>query len=126
VQTDCILWSGRIGNHRYGVVDVGGRSVLAHRQAWEDANGPIPVGLFVLHRCDNPPCVNPEHLFLGTHQDNMADMKAKGRGANGNTAKTHCKYGHPYDELRPDGRRRCRRCSGMPAGEPLDRLTSMN
>jgi hypothetical protein len=71
----------------YGQLGVGsGRHISAHRISWELANGPIPDGMQVLHTCDNPPCVNPAHLFLGTHQDNMDDMVAKGRGAN---ARTH-------------------------------------
>lgn len=80
VRGVCILWSGPIASNGYGKRQVHGRTVGAHRVAWEEANGPIPDGLFVLHRCDNPPCCNVEHLFLGTHVDNMRDMASKGRG----------------------------------------------
>ena len=55
----------------------------AHRFSWEIINGPIPAGLCILHRCDNPRCVNPEHLFIGTKADNNADMLAKGRRVKG-------------------------------------------
>lgn len=77
---DCILWTGAIASNGYGKRQLHGRTVGAHRAAWEEAHGPIPDGLFVLHRCDNPPCCNVEHLFLGTHADNMRDMARKGRG----------------------------------------------
>lgn len=68
----------------YGIFNAGTgranrRTVYAHRFAWEITNGPIPVGLLACHHCDNPPCCNPAHLFLGTHADNNADMNAKGR-----------------------------------------------
>ena len=81
-MTDCLEWSGARSSG-YGVRRIGGRKghiVKVHRQTWEQANGPIPPGLWVLHHCDNPACYRIEHLFLGTHTDNMADMKAKGRG----------------------------------------------
>lgn len=81
----CIEWTGVTAksngrdSHRYGRVTIGDRKFLAHRVAFERASGPIPAGMLVLHRCDNTRCCNPAHLFLGTHADNMADMRAKGR-----------------------------------------------
>jgi len=56
--------------------------LYVHRVAWELTSGPIPDGMQVLHACDNPPCFNPEHLFLGTRSDNMVDMVSKGRAVN--------------------------------------------
>ena len=63
----------------YSLIEVAGRRTYAHRYAWEISNGPIPKGLFVLHKCDNPPCVRPDHLRIGTHTENMIDCGAKGR-----------------------------------------------
>lgn len=57
--------------------------MAAHRFSWELSNGPIPTGMWVLHHCDNPRCVRPDHLFLGTRLDNIRDMQAKGRLRNG-------------------------------------------
>lgn len=65
----------------YGRIQHAGNSVGAHRFMWASINGPIPAGMFVCHRCDNPPCCNPDHLFLGTARDNNADRDRKGRQA---------------------------------------------
>ncbi len=77
----CWPWRTASGDAvtNYGMVSVDGIAMGTHRIAWTLKNGPIPAGLYVLHKCDNPPCVNPAHLFLGTQKDNMKDMAAKGR-----------------------------------------------
>ena len=74
----CWEWQGakRLG---YGVFKVDGKTKGAHRQSWELHKGVIPKGLLVLHKCDNRGCVNPSHLFLGSHSDNMKDVQMKGR-----------------------------------------------
>jgi hypothetical protein len=75
----CWVWTGNTVSGGYGLFGLRGRQVLAHRFAYERAFGPIPDGQKVLHRCDNPPCCNPAHLFAGTQADNVRDMLAKGR-----------------------------------------------
>lgn len=75
----CHVWLACRNKKGYGLFQVGRRSVHAHRVAYALMNGDIPDGMFVCHMCDNPCCVNPDHLFLGTHDDNMRDMVSKGR-----------------------------------------------
>lgn len=96
-EMGCWVWTSPVMPTGYGQFYVNGRHTTAHRYSWQLHRGPIPAGLHVCHNCpggDNPRCVNPAHLFLGTHAENMADMFAKGRG-----------FVHTPPERRPRGDR---------------------
>lgn len=96
-KTQCWEWEGqRLIHGGYGTLMVNRKIVRAHRFSYEVFNGPIPHGLLVRHRCDNPPCVNPEHLELGTHQDNTDDKMRRGRGSG-----WRCKTSRPL-KVSPD------------------------
>ena len=76
----CWIWTAGVSSNGYGVFHpTHNKHIGSHRIAWEQTNGPIPKGLCVLHKCDNPLCVNPDHLFLGTRGDNNRDKASKGR-----------------------------------------------
>ena len=82
-ESGCWIWMLGTIKGGYGKISVGGKTLIAHRAVWEARNGPIPDGLVLCHTCDVPSCVNPDHLFLGTHYDNTQDMLKKGRSAKG-------------------------------------------
>lgn len=84
MNSPCIIFEGDKSHpDGYGRLWINGRKIYAHRLAWIKSNGIIPNNLFVLHKCDNPPCINVEHLFLGTNKDNMRDCVNKGRSTKG-------------------------------------------
>jgi len=113
-ESGCWLWKAGMNHAGYGWFNTFGKSRLANRVSWELYCGPIPVGLKVLHHCDVPACVNPEHLFIGTDADNVRDKMQKGRWRI-KPPITHCKHGHEFTAantyLKPqNGRRACRIC----------------
>ena len=78
-ENSCWIWIAAMASNNYGHLVHEGKDLYAHRGSWELHNGKIPNGLCALHKCDNPSCVNPKHLFLGTYKDNTQDMISKGR-----------------------------------------------
>lgn len=78
---ECWIWKGSKLPSGYGRFGARPRNLYAHRAVWELTHGPIPAGMVICHHCDTPPCVNPKHLFCGTHKDNIADCIVKGRAA---------------------------------------------
>lgn len=83
-KTDkCWMWTGASARFGYGNSYFNGKNVPAHRLSWILENGEIPKGMNVCHKCDNPRCVKPDHLFLGSQAENMRDMRQKNRGAKG-------------------------------------------
>lgn len=110
----CWNWQASKFKGGYGIFKFHGRKIGAHRFSLWLSTGVIPEKEYACHTCDNPPCVNPKHLFWGTPQDNNKDTVSKNRWNGGNAQKTHCKNGHLFDEkntyYRPTGGRGCRAC----------------
>jgi len=117
----CWEWTAAkcpLGYGRFGLGRKADGIILAHRWAYESLIGPIPEGLEPDHLCRNPSCVNPSHLEPVTHKENIRrGIRVGNGGGKANRAKTHCPYGHPYDEAntcrRPNGTRLCRACARL-------------
>lgn len=119
-NSGCWLWLGAIAPNGYGKICIRDNGTKqshgAHRISYETFRAKIPSGLYVLHHCDNRACINPDHLFIGTQKDNVADMNRKNRHPH--PFKDACKNGHPFNEknsiLRGEGNaRRCLICARL-------------
>ena len=115
ITETCWMWTGPKDGDGYGRMSWLGKTTRAHVISWMIAHSSKPSELFVLHRCDVPACVNPEHLFLGTQTDNNHDRDKKGRHAG--AKKTECNRGHHYtpENTRVDrhGKRHCKQCERL-------------
>jgi hypothetical protein len=109
----CLEWTGWRVATGYGMTAFRGRSRPTHRLMYLVTKGPIPPGMQVLHKCDNPPCLNPQHLEIGTGQENMRQSVQRGRHYE--AVKTHCDQGHELSgdqvHVEKNGRRHCKVCS---------------
>lgn len=125
-NSGCWLWMGAARNRGYGNFHspAHGGEVVASRWILEFYKGAIPAGNFACHKCDNPPCVNPDHLFVGSRSENMLDASRKGRISNQNAKKTHCRLGHllATPEESQGKNRHCLICKKIWASNPEVRL----
>jgi hypothetical protein len=112
-NSDCWEWPTRFIDTNYARIHWDGEDQRGHRLFYEKFIGPIPEGMFVCHRCDNPPCVNPSHMFLGTAKENLCDASRKGR-LPGRRHWTHCPQGHEFTNANTywfKERRQCKTCT---------------
>lgn len=118
-MSECIEWTGSRDKDGYGRTFTEGQAYQAHVLTWISFYGPVPDGMLVMHTCDNPPCINIDHLQLGTHATNAQDRDAKGRGSNQYRGATHCVHGHEFTPentmANNGGKRRCRTCKNEQA-----------
>lgn len=114
-ECGCIIWLGAMSARRYGVIKIDGQQIKTHRASWFANFGPVPKGLNILHKCDVPLCINPDHLFIGTPLDNARDKEAKGRG-NHATGMRSGRYTKPHRTSRGD-HHYTRRIPGLKRGE---------
>lgn len=118
-STKCWEWTASKDGFGYGMFSLYGKRQGAHRASWQIFKGQIPKKMYVLHKCDNPSCVRPGHLFIGTQKENVKDAVSKGRHKTNRgdvkRNKTHCPAGHPYKGkhlyIDPQGWRHCRTCA---------------
>lgn len=119
----CWEWNGHLNSRGYGLFRLKGKDVFAHRVSYLFEYGELPDDMFVCHKCDNPKCIRPDHLFLGTQKDNMADCRSKGRNFWAN--KTHCIRGHKLSGsniyINPStGSRVCKECRKIHQNKHLE------
>lgn len=125
-ESGCWEWTGWCHRNGYGETSFRGKPRRTHKLMWLIEHGPAPKGLDVMHKCDNAPCFNPDHLVLGTRQQNLKDCVARGRHFY--ASKTHCKRGHEFSPeniyVAPSGSRKCKICERAKQriyeGWPLD------
>lgn len=111
-NSGCWIWLMSADKLGYGWSSLKKKTLYAHRHSWLIYRGVIPDKQFVLHKCDNPYCINPDHLFLGIQKDNMRDMAAKGRNRNQNSGMTACFRGHSFTDTggKYKNHRYCKKC----------------
>jgi hypothetical protein len=112
-STGCWIWLGLKSQKGYGSISYQGKGVRTHRLAWQLTNGQIPPGMMVCHSCDNPSCINPDHLFLGTNSDNQKDRVSKGRKNRGEFKKGESHWCSKLTRAQVDEMRRIRQTTGL-------------